>query len=441
MAEDTLLSLRNLVIYQVYVRNHSQAGTFKAVEEDLERIRDMGVDLVYFMPIHPIGKIQKKGSLGCPYSIADYRAVNPEYGTLQDFQDLLEKAHELGLKVMIDVVYNHTAHDSVLVAEHPDWFHQDEQGTPVTTVPEWSDVIDLKHPNPALSQYLIETLKYWVELGVDGFRCDVASLLPVDFWLAARRGVAEVKPGVIWLAESVHAEFIIDRRAHDLFAVSDSELYQAFDMLYDYDIWPVWQRAVKGEAPLRLYLDLLRLQDGIYPYNYDKMRCVENHDNPRIMDFAPGRPQALAWTAFEAFNKGTFFIYAGQESAETKQPSLFDIDRVDWKTYELQDLLTRLSKMKKHPALHGRFIITAHDPLLQACWFNGQNSLMGFFNVNEAHGESQVELPDGSYPDLLSETRVQVKQHKIAVPGSACILECALNEPPPAYHSPVLEGY
>jgi glycosidase len=211
MAQDTPSSYRNLVIYEFFVRNHGPHGSFADVEADLERIRSMGVDVIWFMPIHPIGVPDRKGIMGSPYSIQDYRQVNPEYGTKQDFVRLIEKAHALGLKVMIDVVYNHTAHDSVLVQQHPEFFHQDANGQPMTTVPEWSDVIDLKHPNSELSAYLIETLQSWAAFGVDGFRCDVASIVPIDFWLQARQAVEQVKPGVIWLAESVHAAFISDR--------------------------------------------------------------------------------------------------------------------------------------------------------------------------------------------------------------------------------------
>ena len=174
MASDTPSSYRNLVIYEIYVRNHGANGTFSDVERDLHRLHTLGVDVLWFMPIHPIGESNKKGSLGCPYSIRDYREVNPEYGTKEDFTRLIQQAHEMSMKIMIDVVYNHTAHDSVLVREHPEYFHKDENGNPVTTVPEWSDVIDLKHSNPGLTSYLIETLQGWVEMGVDGFRCDVA---------------------------------------------------------------------------------------------------------------------------------------------------------------------------------------------------------------------------------------------------------------------------
>ena len=418
------LTSHNLVIYQVYVRNHTKNGTFTEAKADLERIRSMGVDIVYFMPIHPIGLLNKKGSLGCPYSIKDYRTVNPEYGTLQDFSALLERAHQLGLRVMIDVVFNHTSHDSILVKEHPDWFHQDENGFPVTTVPEWSDVIDLKHPNPELSRYLIDSLKYWVEIGVDGFRCDVASLLPLDFWLQARREVSQINPQVIWLAESVHNSFISERRKAGLMAISDGELFAAFDMEYDYDIWPVWMAAVSGKVPVSRYLDLLMFQDGNFPQGYLKMRCVENHDQVRIMKLAPTPQQALAWTAFMAFNRGPFFIYAGQESAAKHTPSLFDIDKVDWGTYELQDILTRFAKLKKHPVMaNGQIYYHTVEPFLQASWFAGGNGLYGVFNVNGAKGKVTIELPDGKYVDWLSGKELNIRNGSLPAPESAWIFE------------------
>ncbi|MFN8623644.1 MAG: alpha-amylase family glycosyl hydrolase, partial [Chloroflexota bacterium] len=154
---------RNLVIYEVFVRQHGPRGTFADVEADLPRIRDLGVDIVWLMPIHPIGKVARKGSLGSPYSIADYRAVNPEYGTLGEFTRLADAVHAHGMRLMIDVVYNHTAHDSRLAAEHPGFFHQDADGRPVTTVPDWSDVIDLRHGSPGLDEELISTLELWVD--------------------------------------------------------------------------------------------------------------------------------------------------------------------------------------------------------------------------------------------------------------------------------------
>ena len=443
MAQETPKNYRNLIIYEIYVRNHGPNGNFSDVMADLERIQSMGVDIIWFMPIHPIGVLNKKGTLGCPYSISNYREINPEYGTKADFHALIERAHQLGLKVMIDVVFNHTSHDSELVKQHPDWFHQDKTGMPVTTVPEWSDVIDLKHPNPALSDYLIKTLQQWVAFGVDGFRCDVASLLPLSFWKAARKSVAEVKPEVIWLAESVHPSFVEDRRTHDLSALSECEIYSVFDLAYEYDTWPVWQAAVKETVPISRYLEMIRFQNSVYPENYIKMRYVENHDQPRVMGFAAGTHQALAWTAFSAFNRGAFLIYAGQESGETHRPSLFDIDKINWQNYPYQSFITTLARLKKHPAqIDGNFfLINDGEPAIQAVWYTPSISLFGLFNVKQRSGDISVSLPDGVYVDLLSDQPVAVKNQRMTLPESAVILEGKMPSPPRQFFSGLLDTH
>jgi hypothetical protein len=423
MAHDTPHDLRSLVIYEVYVRNHGPNGTFADVEADLDRIRAMGVDVVWFMPIHPIGKVARKGTLGSPYSISDYRGINPEYGTRADFARLIQKAHAIGLKVWLDVVYNHTSHDSVLVNQHPEWFHQDEAGRPVTTVPAWSDVIDLKHPNPELSDYLVETLKEWVRFGVDGFRCDVASIIPVEFWQRARLEIAEINRNVVWLAESVHVSFVEGRRLNDLIAHSDSELYTAFDITYDYDIWSTFLASVTGIIPVSRFLDMLRFQNGIYPENFVKLRCVENHDNHRIMYLAPTRHQGQAWTAFQAFNRGAFLIYAGQESGAAHKPTLFEIDKVDWGNYELQPFLTQLTRLKKDPVMtDGKFLILSGEPAIQAAWISPQGNLFGIFNTSGAVGELDVQIPDGSYADEISGETVAVSNGRLFLPETVFIL-------------------
>lgn len=428
MAKDTPLSHRSLVLYEVYTRNHGPNGTFADVEADLERLRDMGVDIVWFMPVHPIGKKERKGTLGSSYSIANYREVNPEYGTKEDFARLINKAHALGLRVMIDVVYNHTAHDSNLVADHPDWYHQNDLGQPVTTVPDWSDVIDLQFPNQDLEAYLADTLAMWAEFGIDGFRCDVASLVPVDFWLRARERVAHVKPGVIWLAESTHASFIGSRRAVNLRAYSDSEIYAAFDMEYDYDIWPIFQAAVTGQVTVSLYLEMVRFQDCIYPANYVKMRCVENHDQARIMRLAPTREEGLAWTAFEFFNKGAALIYDGQETGTDHTPNQFESDKIVWGSYELQPFLTRLALLKKDPLfVEGIFTVPAAEPAIVAAWEPSVQDktgscLLGVFNVQGSAGMMNVPLPDGDYNDLLSDEVVRVQYGQAPIPRTACIV-------------------
>ena len=424
MAIDTPTRIRNLVIYEVYVRNHGPNGSFADVKADLPRLQAMGVDIIWFMPIHPIGKLNKKGGLGCPYSIQDYREVNPEYGDKEEFERFCEYAHALGMKVMIDVVYNHTSHDALLVDQHPEWYNTDEEGRPVTTVPDWSDVVDLVYDdNPELWDYQIETLKMWAGSGVDGFRCDVASIMPLDFWIRARAEVARVKPDVIWLAESVHANFVIWRRESGLHGYSDGEVHQAFDLSYDYDIWVAWEQAVANPAFVPIYVDMVRLQKGIYPAHVVKMRCVENHDQVRIMQRAPNRQQALAWTAFAAFNEGPFLIYGGQESENTHTPSLFDIDKVEWGGYSLQVFLTALCAIKKSPEQsEGRFHIIASTPAITAHWQAQDGGLYGVFNVSGAEGIMSTPLPDGAYVDLIGGGEIEIVGGEMAMPLSAMIV-------------------
>ncbi len=440
MAKETPSTLRNLIIYEVYVRNHTPEGTFKAFNQDLPRIKKMGVDVIWFMPIHPIGKLNKKGTLGCPYSISDYRAVNPEYGTEADFRATIQAIHDLGMKVMIDVVYNHTAHDSLLVRDHPEFFHQDETGTPVTTVPDWSDVIDLKHPNPELTRYLIDSLLYWSKLGVDGYRCDVASLVPIEFWLQARAEVALQNPETIWLAEAVHAGFLEYRHKMGLSGYSDSEIYQAFDMSYDYDIWPIFQAAIQKKVPLNRYLEMCRFQEGIYPANFIKMRCVENHDQVRIMDIAANEDSALAWAAFEIFNRGAFLIYAGQESGVTHKPSLFEKELIQWGNFSLQEFYSNLFKLKKHPLIEqGVFTITKAEPAILAHYSKGDKSLVGVFNPNGVSGSIQVKIPDGSYSDVISGKAVTIQNHHLSIPHVFSVFEVPYPLESKPFISPLLD--
>ncbi|MDK2982056.1 MAG: hypothetical protein PWQ55_2403 [Chloroflexota bacterium] len=425
MTKNTPKDYRSLVFYEIYMRSHSPQGTFQGVTADLARIRNLGVDVIWLMPIHPIGQLKRKGTLGCPYSIADYFSVNPAYGTLEDFKALIQQAHKLGLKVMLDVVYNHTAHDAVLLQEHPGWYHSGPDGRPITTVPEWSDVIDLDFSHPELWAYLISALEQWSGLGVDGYRCDVASIVPLDFWLQAHAAVARINPHTIWLAESVEARWIAPRRAQGLPASSDSQLYQAFDITFDYDVFRAWKAVLDGNLDLRYYLDLIRLQDSIYPENYVKLRFVENHDNPRILSAAASRPQALAWTAFQAFNKGAWLIYAGQEAGATHLPSLFEQEPLQWDDYSLADFQRRLAAIKKEPALaQGELIWSRAQPAVLGLWYAPGGSLAGIFNVAGNSGEMETGLPDGIYPELLSGGSISVQNGRAFLPESAAIFAC-----------------
>jgi len=434
MAFDTPLDVRSLVIYQVFPRVYGPTGRLADVTADVERIAALGVDVLFLTPIHPIGEVGRKGSLGSPYAIRDYRTVHPDLGTDAEFDALVAAAHAAGLRVMIDVVVNHTSPDSVLVAEHPEFFHQDAQGRPYTTVPAWHDVIDLHHPHPELTRYLIDSLALWVRRGVDGFRCDVASLVPTDFWVQARAELAQIRPGLLWLAETVHPSMVEARRAGGLATAGDGEMYGAFDIEYQYDLWSVWQAVVVGDLPVGRFLEMLRWQDATLPGNHAKLRFVENHDQYRIMHFAPSRDQALAWTAIMAAARGPLMIYAGQESAARRWPSLFEPDPVDWGTYELSGFLTALAGLKKHPAVRtGEPWVLADEPCIQLAWglladeritpVADGPSLYVVANVSAVSGPVPVQLPDGEYRDLLGGGAVTVVGGIVPAPASAVVLE------------------
>ena len=192
MAAHTDPKLQRQVIYSIYVRSHTPEGTFRAVIPDLDRIKALGTDIIWFMPIHPIGVEGKKGSLGCPYANRDYREVNPAYGTMENFRALVDEIHARGMKCMIDVVYNHTSPDSTLFREHPEWFYHGADGRPGNKIGDWADVIDLDYGKRELWDYQIESLVMWAGI-VDGFRCDVASFVPLEFWRRAPRSKRSIR--------------------------------------------------------------------------------------------------------------------------------------------------------------------------------------------------------------------------------------------------------
>lgn len=425
MAKNTEISLRNKVIYSIYVRNHTNDGTFNAVAEDLDRIKSLGTDIIWFMPIHPIGVKNKKGSLGCPYANKDYRTTNPEYGTMDDFKSLVEKIHAKGMKCIIDVVYNHTSPDSNLSVEHPEFFYRKSDGNFGNKVGDWSDIIDLDYSNKELWQYQIDSLVMWAKI-VDGFRCDVASFVPVEFWKQAREAVAKVNPDCIWLAESVHSSFNVFSRKSGIYTASDYELFDAFDMEYDYDIREVFDKYLKGETTLSNYMDMFNYQEAIYPQNYDKMRCLENHDQPRICHYVKNRSDLENYTAFLYFLKGSTLIYAGQEFGCDETPSLFDKDVFPRNTgIDLSELLAKLDTIKKTVLDDDDYFKADADDENDIAILerdNNKSKKVGIFSLKSKSADVKVDLPDGDYKNEISGETVAVSNGKIHCNGKAIII-------------------
>ena len=411
MAKNTEISLRNKVIYSIYVRNHTNDGTFNAVADDLDRIKSLGTDIIWFMPIHPIGVKNKKGSLGCPYANKDYRTTNPEYGTMDDFKSLVEKIHAKGMKCIIDVVYNHTSPDSNLSVEHPEFFYRKSDGNFGNKVGDWSDIIDLDYSNKELWQYQIDSLVMWAKI-VDGFRCDVASFVPVEFWKQAREAVSKVNPDCIWLAESVHSSFNVFSRKSGIYTASDYELFDAFDMEYDYDIREVFDKYLKGETSLSHYLDMFNYQEAIYPENYDKMRCLENHDQPRICHYVKEKSDLENYTAFLYFLKGSTLIYAGQEFGCDETPSLFDKDVFPRNTgIDLSNLFAKLDTIKKTVLDDDDYFKADADDENDIAILerdNNRSKKVGIFSLKSKSADVKVDLPDGDYKNEISGETVTV---------------------------------
>ena len=430
MALNTDITLRNKVIYSVFVRNYSKAGTFHKVQEDLERIKQLGVDIIWLMPIHPLGEKNRKGALGSPYAIRDYRAVNPEFGTMEDFDALVDAIHEKGMKVIIDVVYNHTSPDSWLQQNHPEWFYKKPDGSFGNHVGDWWDIIDLDYTQRELWDYQIETLQMWAKK-VDGFRCDVATLVPLPFWLEARKRVAEVNPQCLWLSESVEPEFIRHLRSQGLWAASDSEIFQAFDMTYDYDIFGDFTKALTGEGTLAAYLDKVNGQESIYPANYVKLRCLENHDRARAACVIPDDRALRNWTAFLYFLKGATMIYNGQEVCCQERPSLFDKDTIVWNTgKDISPLLRSLYAIKQDPLLTDSSFEAEEmgNGVIFAQHKKGKQRLVGLFASKGQPCVVRADVPDGRYVNLIDGKVVVAEQGLVTVSGEPAIIRIDAEE-------------
>ncbi|HVM48259.1 MAG TPA: alpha-amylase family glycosyl hydrolase [Candidatus Acidoferrum sp.] len=310
--------LRDGTIYEVFPRNFSQAGNFNAITARLDELKDLGVNVIWLMPIQPSGEKMRKGTLGSPYAVRDYYAINPDYGTEADFKHLVAEAHKRGLKVIIDIVANHTAWDCVLMA-HPEFYKHDAHGKIIPPVKEWTDVAGLNYQNPRLREYMIAMLKHWVDpatFDVDGFRCDVAYEVPTDFWKQARAELEKVKPDIIMLAEASKPELLTN----------------AFDADYSWPLHSALNDVLLRGAPaseLKRSWEESRKQ---FPAGCLHMRFSDNHDEARaIARF--GCNGALAASALMFTLDGVPLIYNGMEvgdATESGDPALFEKLPVFW---------------------------------------------------------------------------------------------------------------
>lgn len=330
---------KNATIYEVNTRQFSAEGNFKGVEAQLPRLKELGVDIVWLMPIHPISQKNKKGTLGSPYAVADYKAVNPDYGTLADLKSLVKRAHALGLRVILDWVPNHTGWDHVWVTEHPDWYTliKGKMTSPIdpqTGKPtDWTDVADLNYNNPDMRKGMIDAMQYWLkECDIDGYRCDVAGFVPDDFW-------AQLRPEL----DNIKTVFMLSEWEND-----PNQFKNCFNMNYGWAMHALMKNIAKGNLPASSLDTLLATNQKRFPAWYYQMIFTQNHDeNTHNGTLAESfGPSADAFIVLSSTLEGMPLVYNGMESNLNKRLAFFEKDPIVWGNYAKSDFFKTLLTLK-----------------------------------------------------------------------------------------------
>jgi alpha-amylase len=324
----------NTIIYEVNVRQYTPEGTFAAFAKSLPRLKTMGINTVWFMPINPIGIEKRKQGLGSYYSVKDYKAINPEFGNLQDFKNVVQKAHQLGMKVMIDWVANHTAWDNAWVTQHPEYYKKDSTGKMFGPF-DWSDVAQLDYNSKGLQIAMQDAMAYWVKsCDIDGFRCDVAELVPLDFWIDTRKKLDKIKP-LMWLAEAEKDEY-----------------FQAFDAQYGWKLLHAMNDYYKGKVSIDTIKNVINNYGADYNNGKYRILFTSNHDE----NSWNGTEQELFGNMKTVFAKacehwpGVPLIYSGQENDLNKKLRFFEKDTIDFSNLKNEKFYSDLFKNKTFDA-------------------------------------------------------------------------------------------
>lgn len=380
---------KNSTIYEVNIRQFSKEGTFKSFQQHLPRLKELGVDILWLMPINPIGKLNRKGTLGSYYSVKDYVDVNPEFGTKEDFKTLVDEIHNQGMYVIIDWVANHTAWDNKWVKTNPEFYTKDSSGNFVPPVPDWSDVIDLNYDNKELWKEMISALKYWVsEFDIDGYRCDVAGMVPIEFWNEVRTELDKIKP-VFMLAEWDTPEM------HKF----------AFDMTYDWDLHKIFNGVYAKERNSSDIIKHILNDQKKYPDYAYRMQFTSNHDE----NSWNGTEYERLGKAAEVFAVLTYvipgmpLIYNGQEIGFNKRLEFFEKDSIIWKENKFEKLYKNLNELKeKNKALWAGIesgsidFINNNNDILIIRRSKENKEVIGFFNLTEKEIEANIRLEKAS---------------------------------------------
>jgi 1,4-alpha-glucan branching enzyme len=390
--------LKDASLYEVNIRQATPEGTFNAFSEHLQSLKDMGVDILWLMPVNPIGQKSRKGSLGSYYSVKDYYAVNPEFGTMEDFKSLVAKAHSLGLKLIIDWVPNHSSWDNSLTKEHPEYYKKDSAGN-FKGLFDWTDVIQFDYDQPGLRQYMIDALKFWLkETNIDGFRFDVAHMVPVSFWNTVRPALYEVKE-VFMLAESDQPVLNKD----------------AFDATYDWRLHHIMNQVAKGKMNVKDIDTHFAYIDSVYPPNSILMEFTSNHDENSWngTEYERLGNAVKTFAVFTYTIPGMPLIYNGQEVCLNKRLRFFEKDTIEWNECGMREFYTSLNTLKtENKALFagsagGNFTrINGNDDLKVFAFAREKDKNKVVVILNLSPDEIQYipmnEVINGKYTDVFS---------------------------------------
>jgi glycosidase len=411
-ARSTPAWVRQGIIYEIFPRQFSANGDFGGITAQLDRLQQLGVGILWLMPIHPVGKLNAKGPFGSPYAVRDYYGINPEYGTAADLHRLVGEAHRRGLKVIIDIVANHTSWDSVLM-KMPDFYKHDAAGHIIAPNPDWTDVAQLNYDNPKLRRYMIDMLKHWVrDFDLDGFRCDAAGMVPTDFWEQARLELDALKPGLFMLAEWDNPALMA----------------RAFDVDYAWKGYKALSDAILGRAPASAVREQWQRENAEYERGALRMRFSDNHDESRaIARF--GEPAALAASALMFTLDGVPLLYNGMEAGDTNEsgaPALFEKLPITWNAAERRPQFPQayraLTTLRHaHPALTDGELVWLHNSdearVLSFLRRAAGESLLVAVNVSSQPFVGVVEAGDGGYAEITPAAEGAKAAHVVSLPA------------------------
>ncbi len=392
-------------MYEVNIRQYTEEGTFKAFEEHIPRLKEMGVDILWLMPIHPIGEEKRKGELGSYYSIQDYKAVNPNFGTMKDFKDLVEATHEHDMKLFLDWVPNHTAWDHEWVDEHPEYYMKDSTGA-ITYEADWTDIAQLNYENKELWDKMIDRMKFWIEeANIDGYRVDHAGHdIPLDFWKKAIPEVNDSKEDFFWLAEW-----------------NTPDMHPWFDATYTWEYFHLSTEIAQGDTSVGVITEYMAQEEERFPAHAYRLYFTSNHDE----NSWNGTDEELFGDNFENFAvmaatiDGMPLVYSGQEDGLDKRLEFFEKDPIEWGDYEYEDFYRTLFELKdSNEALWngqygGEFVAVPTESAGQTYAYKrvkGDHEVFVILNFED--GEQNISFPnlDGTadYTDVFGGENITV---------------------------------